>query len=414
MKRNAIYTLIACLFLAACSSEEEWMISDDQTPAIELGEDQIAVQLNLQTTDFTVEETRSANPIELKIENPMYNLWLLHYNEEGGLVESDTEYIHLNDKGELSTNHTAKLTLTDSNKGTLCLIANLEGTVGGNNPSTASVPNNDNRAWPKTLQLLQKELLTLPINRNATDAKLGLPSKMFMYGFYQGTLSTSHPVNITLGRMAARLDIVIKAADSESTLSNLRLQLKNAVIKSHYSPMKVGSEENIYVDFPEDNTFKDKEVTSSSPITCYYFTGENITPESGKETVLIVTSLIDPKVLERAKSGCADSLWYKDHGEEEIGDVISRTLKGERVFPDMTPDVELNWITSGEVSPRQLEMLRLYICGMSYSEIAKKMNCSTSGVRWNFQEMIARAGYSCKEDLIAAALESKLIVTTLK
>ena len=84
-------------------------------------------------------------------------------------------------------------------------------------------------------------------------------------GFDQGTLSTSHPVNITLGRMAARLDIVIKAADSESTLSNLRLQLKNAVIKSHYSPMKVGSEENIYVDFPEDNTFKDKEVTSSSP-----------------------------------------------------------------------------------------------------------------------------------------------------
>ena len=71
-------------------------------------------------------------------------------------------------------------------------------------------------------------------------------------------------------------------------------------------------------------------------------------------------------------------------------------------------------ITSGEISPRQLEMLRLYICGMSYSEIAKKMDCSTSGVRWNFQEMIAKAGYSCKEDLIAAALESKLIVTTLK
>ena len=60
------------------------------------------------------------------------------------------------------------------------------------------------------------------------------------------------------------------------------------------------------------------------------------------------------------------------------------------------------------------EMLRLYIHGMSYSEIARKMDCSTSGVRWNFQEMIARAGYSCKEDLIAAALESKLIVTTLK
>ena len=174
-------------------SEEEWNLSD-HTPAVELGEGQIAVQLNLQTTDFT-EETRSATPIDLQIENPMYNLWLLHYNEEGGLVESDTKYIHLNDKGELATNYTATLTLTDGNQGTLCLIANLEGTGSGNNPSTAYTPSNDNGSWPKTLQLLQKELLTLPINRNATDATFGLPSKMFMYGFYQGTLNTSHPVN---------------------------------------------------------------------------------------------------------------------------------------------------------------------------------------------------------------------------
>ena len=141
---------------------------------------------------------------------------------------------------------------------------------------------------------------------------------------------------------------------------------------------------------------------------------ETIKKQHPAVKIIVITSLVDPEILTRAKEKGADSLWYKDHGEEEISDVISRTLKGEKVFPDMTPDVELNWITSGEVSPRQLEMLRLYICGMSYSEIAKKMNCSTSGVRWNFQEMIARAGYSCKEDLIAAALESKLIVTTLK
>ena len=142
--------------------------------------------------------------------------------------------------------------------------------------------------------------------------------------------------------------------------------------------------------------------------------GKTIREKYPHTKVLIVTSLIDPKVLERAKSGCADSLWYKDHGEVEIRNVIYRTLNGERVFPDVTPKVELNWITSGDISPRQLEMLRLYIHGMSYSEIARKMDCSASGVKWNFQEMIAKAGYSCKEDLIAAALESKLIVTTLK
>ena len=33
--------------------------------------------------------------------------------------------------------------------------------------------------------------------------------------------------------------------------------------------------------------------------------------------IVIVTSLVDPQVLERAKTGAADSLWYKDHGTEE-------------------------------------------------------------------------------------------------
>ena len=142
--------------------------------------------------------------------------------------------------------------------------------------------------------------------------------------------------------------------------------------------------------------------------------GKEIREKYPYTKVLIVTSLIDPKVLERAKSGCADSLWYKDHGDEEILDVIHQTLEGKRVFPDVSPNVQLNWIQSDEISPRQLEMLRLYIKGFSYSEIAKKMGCSTAGVRWNFQEMISKTGYSCKEDLIAAALESKLLVTTLK
>ena len=61
--------------------------------------------------------------------------------------------------------------------------------------------------------------------------------------------------------------------------------------------------------------------------------------------VLVVTSLIDPKVLERAKSGCADSLWYKDHGEEDIRSVIYRTLNGERVLTGSQAviSVQDNW-----------------------------------------------------------------------
>lgn len=130
--------------------------------------------------------------------------------------------------------------------------------------------------------------------------------------------------------------------------------------------------------------------------------------------VVVITSLIDPEIFAKARSSGADGLWYKDHSEEEILSVLDRILQGEKVFPDHSPTVEINEIDSSQLSPRQLEMLRLYIRGFSYGEIGQKMNCSTAGVRWNFQDMIAKAGLSCKEELIAAALESKLIVTTLK
>ena len=133
-----------------------------------------------------------------------------------------------------------------------------------------------------------------------------------------------------------------------------------------------------------------------------------------KIRIIIVTSLVDGAVLDEAKAAGADSLWYKDHGQEEIMEVIDRTLEGKHVFPDKAPAVELKWMKSDEISPRQLEMLRLYIKGYSYSEIGKQMNCSAAGVRWNFQDMIAKAGYSCKEELLAAVLESKLVVSTLK
>ncbi len=75
------------------------------------------------------------------------------------------------------------------------------------------------------------------------------------------------------------------------------------------------------------------------------------------------------------------------------------------VFP--IQDHHMNWMLL------QINLLLVLVVALTLV-IAKRMGCSTAGVRWNFQEMISKTGYSCKEDLIAAALESKLLVTTLK
>lgn len=142
--------------------------------------------------------------------------------------------------------------------------------------------------------------------------------------------------------------------------------------------------------------------------------GERIKNMKKDVKVVIVTSLIDPEVLAKAKNGSADSLWYKDHGDADIMDVILRTLNGENVFPDSSPNVELNEMFSSDISPRQMEILRMFVKGMTYDEIAAELGLSKNGVRWNLDKIVEKGGFENKHELLAAVIENKLIVTTLK
>ena len=130
--------------------------------------------------------------------------------------------------------------------------------------------------------------------------------------------------------------------------------------------------------------------------------------------IVVATSLIDTQVLARAKAVGADSLWYKDHGTEELMSVVKRTLAGEKVFPDTAPAIEMEGTMSDVFSPRQLDILRLYIKGFTYQEIADKLGISKNGVRWNLDDMVEKSGFESREALVATAIENKLMVITLK
>ncbi len=130
--------------------------------------------------------------------------------------------------------------------------------------------------------------------------------------------------------------------------------------------------------------------------------------------VVIMTSLVDPEILSKAKAGCADGLCYKDHGDAEVMSVVERVLNGERSFPGETPPVELEEILSSEIKPIQLEILRCYIHGMSFAEIGQKLGITGDAARWHIRELVSQCGYNSKEELMAAVVESKLIVTALR
>ena len=141
--------------------------------------------------------------------------------------------------------------------------------------------------------------------------------------------------------------------------------------------------------------------------------GERIR-KNGVTKVLLVTSLIDPEILAQAKAGAADSLWYKDHGDADLMAVIERTIAGEQVFPDDPPSVELKRMFSSEITPRQMTVLRLFVRGLTYDEIAAELNITKNGVRWNLDQIVEKGGFANKHELLAAVIENKLIVTTLE
>lgn len=127
--------------------------------------------------------------------------------------------------------------------------------------------------------------------------------------------------------------------------------------------------------------------------------------------IVVVSSLVDAQVLEKARRVGVDSLWYKDHGEQELMDVIVRTLSGAQIFPDKAPDVEIGDAWSSELSGMQENILRLYIRGNSYAAIGKKLFIEEPTVKYHMNQMIRKCGFKTKQELIAAAIESTVITS---
>jgi DNA-binding NarL/FixJ family response regulator len=198
----------------------------------------------------------------------------------------------------------------------------------------------------------------------------------------------------------------------------------NIYIQNHISSMLAGDDDFNVVAVLKD-AFEAENICSSGKIDLIIMdvqtqhnhsglaAGKRIKSKNPKTKILIVTSLIDPDVLSKAKSGAADSLWYKEYSEEELLDVIKKTLQGEHIFPDTSPNVEIKDMFSENITPRQMDILRRFVQGMTYDEIAKELDLSKNGVRWNLDQIVEKGGFNNKHELLAAVIENKLIVTTL-
>ena len=128
--------------------------------------------------------------------------------------------------------------------------------------------------------------------------------------------------------------------------------------------------------------------------------------------VIIVTSMAEHTFIEKAKVVGVDSFWYKDASHGELIVVMERTMAGEHIFPDKTPEVKLGLTTSYELTRSELEVIRALMQSTSDEDAAKLLSCTKANIRWHLSKVLEKTGYRTRMKLLIAVAQKNLIIVT--
>ena len=131
-----------------------------------------------------------------------------------------------------------------------------------------------------------------------------------------------------------------------------------------------------------------------------------------KIKVIVVTSMAKHTFIEKARAARADSFWYKDASHGELISVMDRTMAGERVFPDKTPEVKLGLTTSYELTQSELDVLRALMQSTSDEDAANMLGCTKANIRWHLGKILDKTGYRTRMELLIAVAQKNLIIVT--
>ena len=131
-----------------------------------------------------------------------------------------------------------------------------------------------------------------------------------------------------------------------------------------------------------------------------------------KIKVIIVTSMAEHTFIEKAKEANADSFWYKDASRNDLLDVMKRTMKGEHIFPDKTPEVRLGLSSSYELTNAEFDVLRALMQSTGDEDAAKMLGCTKANIRWHVGKILEKTGYRTRTELLIAVAQKNLIIVT--
>ncbi|WP_276908298.1 response regulator transcription factor [Peptoniphilus duerdenii] len=126
--------------------------------------------------------------------------------------------------------------------------------------------------------------------------------------------------------------------------------------------------------------------------------------------IIAVTSMPEVSWMDRAKEIGIESFWYKEVSEETILEIIERTLNGESIYPIKTPEVKLGMTKSTDLTPREIQVLRLLTTGVGNDEIAESLGISLNTVKTHIQHLLDKTGFSSRTQLAIQARVTGFVI----
>ena len=129
-----------------------------------------------------------------------------------------------------------------------------------------------------------------------------------------------------------------------------------------------------------------------------------------KIRIILVTSTAEAKWIEKARKANIDSFWFKEYSDIPLTEVMDRTMNGESVYPDVSPNPDFGEIRKYDLSERELEVLRDLTRNLTNDEIAEDLHISPHTVKRHIENMLAKTGYKSRVDLAVNARVLGLVI----
>ena len=137
---------------------------------------------------------------------------------------------------------------------------------------------------------------------------------------------------------------------------------------------------------------------------------ERIKAKHPRIRIIIITSMPEVSYLERARKIGVESFWYKEVNDEPLLLLMDRTMAGESVYPDRTPELRLGSMSSYEFTDREIDILRELTSGGTNEEIADRLYLSKNTVKDYITKLLLKTGFRSRTELAVKARESGMVV----